>query len=112
MGYYSYPPFPTFSGGVSGFVIALLEWAIELPLIALANFFVGIAGAGTTSSESTVTEIGGFIGQIWKQSIDSFTAYGVLAPILAAVIWGVAIVILIFFLFKAWQVGSHELEGD
>lgn len=112
MGYYTYPPYPTWSGGVGNFVIAMLEWIIELPLVALANFLYGIAGSATTGSETSITSITGFIGSVWQQSIASFTEFGVLAPILAALIWGAAIVILIFFIFKAFQVGAHEMEGD
>lgn len=111
MGYYTYPPFPTYTN-VTSFIIAMLEWIIELPLVALANFLRGIAGSATSGSESSITSITGFIGSVWKQSIASFQAFGVLAPILAAAIWGIAIVILIFFVFKAIQVSAHEMEGD
>ena len=47
---YAYPPFPSFAGGIGGFIIGLLEWAIEIPLIALANMFTGITGASTPNA--------------------------------------------------------------
>ena len=107
---YSYPPFPSFSGGITGFIIGLLEWITEIPLIAAANFFIGISGSATTAGESDTSSIVGFIGQTWQNSIDSFKSFGVLAPILAALIWGIALLILVFFLFKILELGKHEVE--
>ena len=107
---YSYPPFPSFSGGITSFVIGLLKWIIEIPLIAFANFFTGIAGSATTAGESDTSSIIGFIGQTWQNSINSFNSFGVLAPIIASLIWGLALLILVFFLFKIVQLGEHEVE--
>lgn len=107
---YSYPPFPTSNGGITGFVIAFLEWIIEIPLVAFANFFIGISGSATTAGESDTSSIVGFIGQTWQNSINSFQSFGVLAPVIASLIWGVALLILVFFLFKIVQLGEHEVE--
>ena len=109
---YSYPPFPNFGNGIASFLISLLEWLLEVPLIAFANFLTGIAGAITNSSESSAGTIIGFIGQTWANSVASFKQFGILAPILASAIWGVSILILIFFIFKAVQLGVRETEED
>lgn len=109
---YSYPPFPSTGGGITNFIIALLEWIIEVPLVAFANFIAGIGGAITTGSESSATSITGFIGQTWANSVLAFKPYGIIAPILAALIWGAAIVVLVFFIFKAVQLGVRETEED
>ena len=112
MATYTYPPFPTFGSGIGEFFINLMEWVIEVPLIAFANFLTGIAGAATNSSESSTGAIIGFIGQTWANSVASFQQFGILAPILASTIWGVSVVILIFFIFKAAQLGIRETEED
>ena len=109
---YSYPPFPSFSGGITGFVIAFLEWIIEIPLVAFANFFIGISGSATTAGESDTSSIIGFIGQTWQNSINSFNSFGVLAPIIASLIWGLALLILVFFIIKILQLGGRELEDE
>ena len=109
---YSYPPFPSFSGGITGFIIGLLEWVIEIPLIAVANFFIGISGSATTAGESDTSSIIGFIGQTWQNSINSFNSFGVLAPIIASLIWGLALLILVFFIIKILQLGGRELEDE
>lgn len=107
---YSYPPFPSFAGGIGGFIIGLLQWAVEIPLIALANMFTGITGAATAAGEQDTTSVIGFIGQTWQNSINSFKAFGVLAPIIASAIWGIALLVLVFFIFKIIQLGEHEVE--
>ena len=109
---YSYPPFPNFSNGITTFIIQLFEWFIEVPLIAAANFFGGISDSITNSAETSSSSIIGFIGTTWDNSINSFKSLGIFAPIVASVIWGASILILIFFIFKALQLGIRETEED
>ena len=112
MATYSYPPFPTFGNGIGGFFIALLEWLIEVPFVALANFIAGVTGAVTNGTESSAGTIIGFIGDTWANSVNSFQQFGIAAPILASLVWGVSILILIFFIFKAVQLSLRETEED
>lgn len=109
---YAYPPFPSTSSGIVAFLIGLVEWVIEVPLIALANFILSITGAASTAGANSTGAVLGFIGATWDNSIRSFSAFGVLAPIMAAAIWGIAFLILIFFVFKAIQLGIRETEED
>ena len=112
MGTYTYPPFPTTGQGLSAFLISLVEWVIEVPLIAIANIITGIGGSATTAGETSTTSVIGFIGQTWNQSIASFAQFGVLAPLIASLIWGLSIIVLIFFAFKAIQLATREIEEE
>ena len=112
MAAYSYPAFPTFGSGIGAFFIALLEWLIEVPMIAIANFVAGVSGAVTNGTEASAGTIIGFIGDTWANSVNSFQQFGIAAPILASLVWGVSILILIFFIFKAVQLGVRETEED
>jgi len=112
MGTYTYPPFPTLGSSPSTFLLQLFKWILEVPLVAIANFLRGVAGATTSGSESSVAAITGFIGTTWANSVSSFQSLGVLAPIIASLIWGAGILILIFFVFKAVQLGMRETEED
>ena len=105
---YSYPPFPSANNGIGIFLVYLIEWVIEVPLIAIANFFIGIEQAAQGGAENSASSVFGFIGATWNNSVGAFQQFGILAPILAAAIWGFALVILIFFLFKAIQLGVRE----
>ena len=112
MGYYSFPPFPSFSSGIASFFIGLIEWVIEVPFVALANFIIGVSDSATTAGANSTGAVIGFIGSTWNNSIQAFSAFGVLAPILAALVWGAGIVILIFFVFKGIQLAVRETEED
>lgn len=109
---YAYPPFPSTSSGIVAFLVGLVEWVIEVPLIAIANFILSISGAASSAGANSTGAVFGFIASTWNNSIQAFSAFGVLAPILAALIWGIAFLILIFFIFKAIQLGIRETEED
>jgi len=109
---YTYPPFPNLSSSPTTFLLQLFEWIFEIPLIGIANFFTGVIGATTSGSETSVSQVAGFIGTTWANSLSSFKSLGVLAPIVASLIWGAGILILIFFVFKAIQLGTRETEED
>jgi len=111
MGTYVYPPFPSSTDPVT-FIVGLIEWILEVPLVAIANFVSGIAGAVTTAGEVNATQIVGFIGQTWNNSVASFQPFGIFAPIVASMIWGAGIVVIIFFIFKAIQLMVRETEEE
>ena len=109
---YSYPPFPQFNNSLTTYIISILEWIFEIPLIAAANFFGGISDSITNSTETTSASVIGFIGTTWDNSVNSFKSLGIFAPVVASIIWGGSIVILIFFISKALQLGIRETEED
>ena len=109
---YSYPQFPSYSNSLTTYIISILEWIFEIPLIAGANFFGGISNSITNSAETSSSSIIGFIGTTWDNSVNSFKSLGIFAPIVASIIWGASILILIFFIFKALQLGIRETEED
>ena len=108
----TYPAFPTFNTSITTYIISVIEWILEIPLIAIGKFVEGISGSVTTSAETSSNSIIGFIGITWDNSINSFKSLGIFAPVVASIIWGGSIVILIFFIFKALQLGIRETEED
>ena len=112
---FTYPQFPSYNpyfDNIGSYIIQLLIWIISIPLIAIANFIASIgqslSNAGSQSTDSVI----GFITQTWNNSVSSFSSLGIFAPIIASLIWGISILILIFFLFKAVQLGIRETEDD
>ena len=113
MGYYAYPPFPILSGSnFSSFFFGLLEWVVEVPIIGIINLFLGLLGSFSNGMDNSTQSIGSFIGSIFNQSVASFSPFGIFAPVLASIIWGLSILILIFFVFKAFQLSIREVEED
>lgn len=110
-GYYAYPNFPTYSS-ITQFVVALLEWMLLVPLTAIANFIIAIAGGLQQGGQSSAVSISAFIGETWNNSIQSFSSLGVFAIVVASLMWGLALMILIFFIFKALQLAIRETEED
>ena len=53
-----------------------------------------------------------FPAKIFDQTVSDFSGYGILAPILASIIWGVSIIILVFLLLKASQIGASEITNE
>lgn len=109
---FSYPPFPTYSGNIGDFLLNLILWFFSIPAVALGNFIAGIAGGITSGASSSSARVTGFIGFEFTKSEDAFTFAGPFAIILASIVWGIALLILIFFIFKAIQIAMHESEDD
>ena len=106
-----YPPFPQ-NGNIARELVHILIWIFEIPIIAMAKGIIGISGNITNGLSSSAITIFSFPGQIFQQTVSAFKAYGVLAPIIAAVIWGISIIILVFMIFKAVQIGGDELTNE
>ena len=109
---YSYPPFPNTNNGITNWIIGLFEWIFEVPLVAIANLIAGIGTGFTTGAQTSADNVAGFVGTTFNNSLSAFQDFGVLAPIIASAIWGGAIIILLFFIFKAIQLGTREMEED
>ena len=113
----SYPSFPTYSGSttasaIGSYILQIVLWFVEIPLIGIANVFIAIFNDIASGAGSSVTSVLSFPGQIFQSTIQAFSALGIFAPIAAAAIWGVALVILIFFIFKAIQLALAESTED
>ena len=108
----SYPSFPTYSGGIGSYILSILLWFVEVPLIGIANVFIGFFNGLSSGAGSSADSILAFPGQIFHATVQAFSALGIFAPIAAALVWGIALVILIFFAFKAIQVALAETTED
>lgn len=107
----SYPEFPA-NNNIANEIIALILWIIEIPMVALANVIITVFQYIGQSMGSSAGEILAFPGQIFQQTVNSFHQYGIFAPIIASIIWGIAIIILIFFGFKALQIAGDEATNE
>lgn len=111
----NYPSFPTLTGGANGipyFIIEVIIWVIEIPIIAFANFLITVAGGAGTGASSSINTVLGFLGKVFQNSLSAFQGFGIFAPIVGAVVWGVALVAIVFFVFKAVQVATAETTED
>jgi lipopolysaccharide export LptBFGC system permease protein LptF len=107
-----YPPFPKWNGSITSLLMQIIMWIIEVPLIAVANVIIVVVKDIGNTLGSTGAIIIAFPATIFKESVASFSAYGVFAPIIASFVWGISIIILVFFVFKALQIGGSEMENE
>jgi hypothetical protein len=108
----SYQSFPSYNGNPGSYLLQLLFWFLSIPITAIANFIIGIAGGVTQGASSSAGSVSGFIGRVFSLSISGFYSFGPFAIVVASLVWGIAILILIFFIFKAIQLAAHETEDD
>jgi len=108
----SYPLFPSYNGNIATYLLQLILWFVSIPLIAIANFIIEVAGGAAQGASSSAGSVTGFIGTVFSDSVNSFKSFGPFAIVIASFVWGIAIVILIFFIFKAFQLATHETEDD
>jgi hypothetical protein len=112
----SYPSFPKYSSygssNVGGYILALIFWFLSIPLVALGKFVEGLAGGVTSGASSSASSVLGFIGTEFVDSESSFSFAGPFAIVIASAVWGVAIIILIFFIFKGIQLALGMTTED
>ena len=108
----TYPPFPNLNGSLSQNIMSLIMWVFETILTAFVIGIQTIAGDIYNSVGSTISSIVEFPAKIFDQTESDFSGYGILAPILASIIWGVSIIILVFLLLKASQIGASEITNE
>ena len=107
----TYPPFPK-DTNIAKELVNIIIWIFKIPVIAMANGIIGISGNVTNGLSASAITIFSFPGQIFQQTVSAFKAYGVLAPIIASGIWGISIIILVFMILKAVQIGGDELTNE
>ena len=107
----AYPGFPA-DTNIASEIIAILIWIIEIPTIALANVVIATMGDVGNAAGNSAAQIIAFPGAMFSQTENSFRAYGIFAMPISAAIWGVSILILIFFIFKALQIGGDEMTNE
>jgi len=107
-----YPPFPQWNGSITTFLMQMILWIIEIPLIAIMNVIIAVVSDIGNTLGSTGAEIIAFPATIFKESVASFSVFGVFAPVIASFIWGTSIIILVFFVFTALHIGESEMENE
>lgn len=109
---FSYPSFPSYNGNVGTYLMDLIFWVLSIPLVAIGNFIAGIGAGVTSGASSSASSVLGFVGVEFVDSEHAFSFAGPFAIVIASAVWGVAIIILIFFIFKAIQLAMDMTTED
>ncbi len=109
---FSYPSFPSYNGNVGTYLMDLIFWVLSIPLVAIGNFIAGIGAGVTSGASSSASSVLGFVGVEFVDSEHAFSFAGPFAIVIASAVWGVAIIILIFFIFKGIQLALGMTTED
>ena len=109
---FSYPSFPSYNGNVGTYLMDLIFWFLSIPLVSIGNFVAGLAGGVTSGASSSASSVLGFIGIEFVDSEHAFSFAGPFAIVIASAVWGVAIIILIFFIMKGIQLALGMTTED
>lgn len=80
--------------------------------MAFGNLLVGIFGGFTTGASSSASSVGGFIGTAFSDTENSLAPLGVFAIPVAAIVWGLGLVILVYFIMFIIGIVISQGERD
>lgn len=89
-----------------------LLWVIEIPAVAFANLIVGIFGGFTTGASSSADNVGAFIGTAFGDTEASLAPLGLFAIPVAAIVWGLGVAILAYFIMFVIGIVIDQGEKD
>lgn len=108
------PPFPNDDsiGDVADYLLSVVFWTISVPFIGLASvvstFFTSIGCAIYSVIETPMS----YIADAFAASETTFGTFGTFAPIVAALVWGIAIALITWFALLAFGIVAVETPED
>ncbi len=110
-----FPGIPTWSGSTSDlptYIVQLILWALEVPLIALYDLLVSPLVSFVDGADTSGFSIGAYVGTAFTDTSAALRPFGVLAVPIAVFVWGVAIVLLAYFIMFAIGIVIRQGEKD
>ena len=110
----TFPSPPTLGSGesITTFILQFLLWVIEIPVyglvIVLETIFLAISNAVGSS-------IGGLFSILtgsFTETVQALSGFGIFASIIAAIIWGIALIIILWFANLAFHVFVTDAEEE
>ena len=110
----TFPKPPTFSYGssITTFIIDFLIWLVEIPFYGLVILLEDIFNAVAGSSSSTISGLFGILTGSFNQTVQALSGFGIFAAVIAAVIWGMSLLIIILFAGWAIHLVFDDAEED
>ena len=111
----SFPNLPTYSGSISSFVENFLIYLGEIILYPFEYVIYAIGSGIGQGLGNLFSSLFGMASTTYTSSVKSFGFAGPLAPILVSIVWGISLVIIIFFILMAIHLiwgGIQDDTGD
>ena len=110
----TFPKPPTFSYGssITTFIIDFLIWLVEIPFYGLVIILEDIFNAVAGSSSSTISGLFGILTGSFSQTVQALSGFGIFASVIAAVIWGISLLIILLFVGWAIHLVINDAEDE
>ena len=109
----SFPSPPTYSSGsIATFIVDFLVWIVEIPFIGLVILLEDIFNALGGSFGSTISGLFGILTSSFNQTVQALSGFGIFSSILAAIIWGVSLLIILLFIGWAIHLVFTDAEDE
>ena len=109
----TFPSPPTYSSGsIATFIIDFLIWLVEIPFIGLVILLEDIFNAVAGSSSSTISGLFGILTSSFNQTVQALSGFGIFSSIIAAVIWGISLLIILLFVGWAIHLVINDAEDE
>ena len=112
---YTWPSFPTMPSSIQDipfFLVEIILYPFEMLFAAFGDIIQGGSSGAATGLGNSASAVLGFLGSVWGNSIAPFKTYGIFAPILGSLIWGMGLAILIFFVMMAFHETEEGIEEE
>ena len=108
----SFPTMPQYTGNVDSYIEAFLIFLGEVVAYPFEAILYAI-GSGLGSGISNLfTSLFGMAATTYTNSEKDFAFAGPLAPVLVSIVWGISLVIVIFFILMAIHLIWGDIQDD
>lgn len=110
----SFPSPPTFSSGgnIGTFILDFLIWLIEIPFYGIVIIAEDIFNAVAGSTSSTIGGLFSILTNSFNQTVQALSGFGIFSAIIAAIIWGVSLLIILLFVGWALHLVITDAEDE
>ena len=95
-----------------GLEIDVLIWLVEIPFIGLVILLEDIFNAVAGSSSSTISGLFGILTSSFNQTVQALSGFGIFSSIMAAIIWGISLLIILLFVGWAIHLVINDAEDE
>ena len=97
---------------MSSYIKALFVYIIEVILYPFEYVVYGIGSGLGSGLQGLFYGLFSMVETTYKSTVNAFGTFGVLAPVIATFVWGVSLVIIVFFILMALHLVWQSVADD
>ena len=110
----TFPSPPTLGSGesITTFILQFLLWVIEIPVYGLVIVLETIFLAISNAVGSSIWGLFSILTGSFTETVQALSGFGIFASIIAAFIWGLALIIILWFANLAFHMFETDAEEE